>query len=56
MRRKGCIADAELDLPGRGRCRIGRAFEPSGEPLATVNAAALRVQVQLARAMSSVVR
>src|ERR1700741_3304275 len=32
-----------------GRCRIGRAFEPSGEPLATVDMAALRVWVEHAR-------
>jgi hypothetical protein len=32
-----------------GCCRIGRAFEPGGEPLATVNVAALRVWVELAR-------
>src|SRR5258707_2542765 len=32
-----------------GRCRIGRAFEPGGETLATVNVAALRVWVELAR-------
>src|SRR3982074_1114675 len=32
-----------------GRCRIWRAFEPGGEPLATVNVAALRVRVELAR-------
>jgi hypothetical protein len=32
-----------------GRCRIGRAFEPGGEPLATANVAALRVWVELAR-------
>src|SRR4029077_3669363 len=32
-----------------GRCRSGRAFEPGGEPLATVDVAALRVRVELAR-------
>ena len=32
-----------------GRCRIGRAFEPGGEPLATVDVAALRVRVEFAR-------
>src|SRR3954464_8799343 len=32
-----------------GRCRIGRAFEPGGEPLATIDVAALRVRVELAR-------
>src|SRR5271167_2591696 len=32
-----------------GRCRIGRAFEPGGEPLAAIDVAALRVRVQLAR-------
>src|SRR5215813_2191848 len=31
-----------------GRCRIGRAFEPGGEPLATVNVATLGVRVELA--------
>src|SRR4051812_38080493 len=32
-----------------GRCRIGRAFEPGSETLATVNVAALRVRGELAR-------
>src|SRR5260370_15040699 len=32
-----------------GRCRIGRAFEPCGEPLATLDVAALSVWVELAR-------
>src|SRR5271155_1915087 len=32
-----------------GRCRIGRAFEPSGEPLAALDVAALRMWVELAR-------
>src|SRR5215468_4143222 len=32
-----------------GHRRIGRAFEPGGEPLATVNVATLRVRVELAR-------
>ena len=32
-----------------GRRRIGRAFEPGGEPLAALNVAALRVWVELAR-------
>src|SRR6516162_7664931 len=31
-----------------GRCRIGRAFEPSGEPLATGNVATLGVRGELA--------
>src|SRR5450755_2556999 len=32
-----------------GRCRVGRAFEPGGEPLAALDVAALRVWVELAR-------
>src|SRR5208337_319164 len=32
-----------------GRRRIGRAFEPGGEPLAAIDVAALRVRVELAR-------
>src|ERR1700730_5148166 len=32
-----------------GRCRIGRAFKPGSETLATVNVAALRVRGELAR-------
>ena len=32
-----------------GRCSIGRALEPSGEPLAARDVAALRVRVELAR-------
>jgi hypothetical protein len=47
------IFPERLKLPHRrgivGCCRIGRAFEPGGEPLATVNVAALRVWVELAR-------
>jgi hypothetical protein len=31
-----------------GRCRIGRAFEPGGEPLATGDVAAVRVRAKLA--------
>src|SRR5271166_5424512 len=31
-----------------GRCRIGRAFEPGGEPLAAIDVATLRVRVELA--------
>src|ERR1700745_3996421 len=31
-----------------GGCRIGRAFEPGGEPLATGNVATLSVRVELA--------
>src|SRR5215469_12444129 len=30
-------------------CRVGRAFEPGGEPLATVNVATLGMRVELAR-------
>ena len=37
----------EAHLVG-GRC-IGRTFEPGGEPLATIDMAALRVRVELAR-------
>src|ERR1700756_6063614 len=32
-----------------GGCGIGRAFEPGGEPPATVNVTALSVRVELAR-------
>src|SRR6516164_8327266 len=32
-----------------GRRRVGRAFEPSGEPLAAIDVAALRVRIELAR-------
>src|ERR1700756_4504169 len=32
-----------------GGCRIGRTLQPNSEPLATVNVAALRVLVELAR-------
>jgi hypothetical protein len=32
-----------------GRCRIGRTLQPGGEPLATIDVAALCVWVQLAR-------
>ena len=32
-----------------GGCRIGRAFESGGKPLATGNVATLRVRVELAR-------
>jgi hypothetical protein len=32
-----------------GRCRVGRAFEPGGEPLSAIDVAALRVRVELAR-------
>src|SRR6476660_7860692 len=32
-----------------GRCRIGRALQPGGEPLATGNVATLRVRIELAR-------
>jgi hypothetical protein len=42
------------DLVG-GRC-IGRTFEPGGEPLAAIDVAALRVRVELAPAMSSIIR
>ena len=35
--------EVQLETPDLvGRCRIGRAFEPSSEPLATVDIAALR--------------
>src|ERR1700722_17752828 len=40
------VADACTALD---EVRIGRAFEPCGEPLATVDVAALRVWVELAR-------
>jgi hypothetical protein len=32
-----------------GRCRIGRTLQPGSEPLATMDVAALRVRVELAR-------
>jgi hypothetical protein len=47
-----CTALDEVQLETAhlvGRCRIGRALEPGGEPLETINVAALRVRVELAR-------
>jgi hypothetical protein len=32
-----------------GRCGIGRALEPGGEPLTALDVAALRVRIELAR-------
>src|SRR6185312_15695984 len=44
------LDEVQLEMPHLvGRCRIGRTLQPGGEPLATMDVAALRVWVELAR-------